>query len=131
MGLNLNPIIPMPFLGPEHDTRTAKQIDDDVRAYCEKRRAGSIGAEVQRNEAERIRVDEMAARRNASVIRKDGSGYLVTSPSVEATDLKPTCELRWLHPAPLDTHGLQQRWACALTGKSEWRDVPVVMEGEQ
>ena len=91
---------------------------------------------IQSNEAERIRVDEMAARRNASVVRKDGSGYLVTSPSVEVITLKPTCELRlldrWTDIGGGIMRGglpvLEQRWACVLTGKSEWRDVPVVRE---
>lgn len=119
----------MPFLGPEHDTR----------------KADSIGAGVQRNEAERIRVDEMAARRNAvrpdvrSALRDEISAQLGPAAAELMTALKPTSELRWLDKWT-DIGGgimrgglpvLQQRWACALTGKSEWRDVPVVREGEQ
>ena len=86
---------------------------------------------IQSNEAERIRVDEMAARRNA-----EKAGYSLHGNISLIVALKPTCELRLLdrwadigggimrggHPV------LQQCWACALTGKSEWRDVPVVME---
>lgn len=111
----------MPFLGPEHDTR----------------KADSIGAGVQRNEAERIRVDEMAARRNAvrpdvrSALRDEISAQLGPAAAELMTALKPTCELRWLDRGPNWTRRLEQRWVCALTGKNEWRDVPVVREGEQ
>ena len=85
----------MPFLGPEHDTRSAKQVGEDALHD------------------------------------------LVTKASIELTALKPTCELRWMRkPVRYGSDlcdgppVLQQRWACALTGKSEWRDVPVVREGE-
>jgi hypothetical protein len=84
----------MPFLGPEHDTRSAKQVSEDAL--------------------------------------RD----LVTKASIELSALRPTPELRWVDRWT-DIGGgimrgglpvLEQRWACVLTGKSEWRDVPVVRE---
>ena len=102
---------------------------------------------IQSNEAERSRVDEMAARRNAarpdvrSALRDEAersreadfikeriSSQLGPAAAEMMTALKPTCELRWLDRGRDYMRSLQQRWACALTGKSEWRDVPVVME---
>ena len=91
---------------------------------------------IQSNEAERSRVDEMAARRNAarpdvrSALRDEISAQLGPAAAEMMTALKPTCELRLLDRGRDYMRSLQQRWACALTGKSEWRDVPVVMEGE-
>jgi hypothetical protein len=112
----------MPFHSdPAHDTR----------------KADSIGAEVQRNEAERIRVDEMSARRNAvrpdvrSALRDEISAQLGPAAAELMIALKPTCELRWIDRGRDYMRSLQQRWACALTGKNEWRDVPVAREGEQ
>jgi len=81
----------MPFLGPEHDTRKADSLKEEI------------------------------------------SAQLGLAAAVLMTALKPTCELRWLETL---SHfygvcrALQCRWVCALTGKSEWRDVPVVREGE-
>jgi hypothetical protein len=86
----------MPFLGPEHDTRKADSLKEEI------------------------------------------SAQLGLAAAVLMTALKPTCELRWIDREHVTWDGLtgspsplQQRWVCALTGKNEWRDVPVVREGEQ
>ena len=67
--------------------------------------------------------------RKADSIREEALASLVDAASGLAV-YQPTHELRWVDHGPYHYRQLQKRWVCALTGESEWRDVPVVREGE-
>lgn len=52
----------------------------------------------------------------------DDLGVCFTQTSTDRDLWKPTMELRWFYKV------LQQKWMNTGTGKTEWRDLPVVPE---
>ena len=74
---------------------------------------------------------------NPSDFASNLAAVLGAENAARLTVLSVTPELRWderwgmaaAHTS-VCTRVLQQRWVCNITGRSEWRDVPVVGESE-